>query len=238
MTKTFQALTVACARCHDHKLDPIPTEDYYGVYGILNSSRVVAHTIDTAEVNAKETARLRRLKPRIRNELAKIWFSEAKVVAQYLLSAAPSSNPAQASISEGLDPSRVEAWRNAVSCPEQGLADPGHPWAALFDEGSGSEAVFQAASRELAALYRRELTERLEFNRANFEPFADFRSEHGSNWRASGMGLRQGPAPSGDFAVAPGGDRAVTGVFPAGILHTYVVQPLEWSSTVSHSAQG
>ena len=221
LTKTFQALTVACARCHDHKLDPIPTEDYYGVYGILNSSRVVAHTIDTAEVNAKETARLRRLKPRIRNELAKIWLSEAKDVAQYLLSAAPSSNPAQASISEGLDPNRVEAWRNAVSCPEQGLADPGHPWAVLLDEGGGSKAVFQAGARELAALYRGELTERVEFNSANFEPFADFRYEHGSNWHASGMGLRQGPAPSGDFVVAPGGDRAVTGVFPAGIYtHT------------------
>ena len=46
LSKTFQGLTVACARCHDHKLDPIPTTDYYGLYGILNSSRVTTHTID------------------------------------------------------------------------------------------------------------------------------------------------------------------------------------------------
>ena len=221
LTKTFQALTVSCARCHDHKLDPIPTEDYYGLYGILNSSRVVAHTIDTPEVNASETAKLRRLKPRIRNELAKIWLDETKDVARSLLAAAPSSNAAQASISEGLDPNRVEAWRNTLSCPEQGLADLGHPWAVLLDEGAGSRAVFQAASQELAALYRRELAERAEFNRANFEPFADFRSEHGGNWHASGTGLRQGPVPSGDFAVATEGDRAVAGVFPAGVYtHT------------------
>ena len=221
LTKTFQALTVACARCHDHKLDPIPTEDYYGLYGILNSSRVVAHTIDTAEVNAKETARLRRLKSEIRTELAKIWLGEAKDVAQYLLSVTPSSAHAQASISEGLDPNRVEAWQNAVSCPGQRLEDPGHPLAALLDEGSGSKAAFQTASRELADLYRRELTERLEFNSANFEPFADFRSENATSWRASGMGLRQGPAPSGDFAVAREGDRAVADVFPAGVYtHT------------------
>jgi hypothetical protein len=32
------ALTVACARCHDHKFDPIPTKDYYGLYGIFASS--------------------------------------------------------------------------------------------------------------------------------------------------------------------------------------------------------
>lgn len=32
-------LSVACARCHDHKYDPISDEDYYAVYGILQSSR-------------------------------------------------------------------------------------------------------------------------------------------------------------------------------------------------------
>ncbi|NND07342.1 MAG: DUF1553 domain-containing protein [Saprospiraceae bacterium] len=38
-SKTFQALTVACARCHDHKFDDIPTTDYYSLYGIFESSR-------------------------------------------------------------------------------------------------------------------------------------------------------------------------------------------------------
>ena len=32
------ALTVTCARCHDHKYDPIPTKDYYSLYGVLASS--------------------------------------------------------------------------------------------------------------------------------------------------------------------------------------------------------
>tara|TARA_B100000809_G_scaffold39244_1_gene34347 strand:+ start:3311 stop:6037 length:2727 start_codon:yes stop_codon:yes gene_type:complete len=36
--KTFLGLTVSCARCHDHKFDPIPTSDYYALYGILDSS--------------------------------------------------------------------------------------------------------------------------------------------------------------------------------------------------------
>jgi hypothetical protein len=34
----FQGLTVACARCHDHKFDPIPTQDYYSLYAIFDSS--------------------------------------------------------------------------------------------------------------------------------------------------------------------------------------------------------
>ena len=32
------ALTIGCARCHDHKFDPIPTKDYYSLYGVLDSS--------------------------------------------------------------------------------------------------------------------------------------------------------------------------------------------------------
>ncbi len=31
-------LTMRCARCHDHKFDPVPTEDYYGLYGIFEST--------------------------------------------------------------------------------------------------------------------------------------------------------------------------------------------------------
>jgi len=34
-TKAFLGLTVSCARCHDHKFDPIPTKDYYSLYGIF-----------------------------------------------------------------------------------------------------------------------------------------------------------------------------------------------------------
>ena len=36
--KTFLGLTVGCARCHNHKFDPIPTADYYALYGIFDSS--------------------------------------------------------------------------------------------------------------------------------------------------------------------------------------------------------
>ena len=39
MTKTFLGLTVACARCHDHKFDAISTEDYYALSGFLQSTR-------------------------------------------------------------------------------------------------------------------------------------------------------------------------------------------------------
>lgn len=38
VTKGTMAMTVACARCHDHMFDPIPTRDYYSLYGVFSSS--------------------------------------------------------------------------------------------------------------------------------------------------------------------------------------------------------
>jgi cytochrome c553 len=38
LTRGFLGLTVACARCHDHKFDPIPTSDYYALVGVFAST--------------------------------------------------------------------------------------------------------------------------------------------------------------------------------------------------------
>jgi hypothetical protein len=45
VTKGFLGLTVTCARCHDHKFDPIPTRDYYSLYGVFNSSIEVSPVV-------------------------------------------------------------------------------------------------------------------------------------------------------------------------------------------------
>jgi hypothetical protein len=41
--KAMLAQTIGCARCHDHKFDPIPTRDYYAMAGILRNTRTVEH---------------------------------------------------------------------------------------------------------------------------------------------------------------------------------------------------
>jgi hypothetical protein len=42
VTRSVLALTVSCARCHDHKFDPIPTTDYYALAGIFHSTDLCA----------------------------------------------------------------------------------------------------------------------------------------------------------------------------------------------------
>ena len=41
--KTLLGMTIGCARCHDHKFDPIPTRDYYALAGILRSTHLLIH---------------------------------------------------------------------------------------------------------------------------------------------------------------------------------------------------
>ena len=40
VSKAFLGMTVGCARCHDHKFDPIPTRDYYAMAGIFRSTEI------------------------------------------------------------------------------------------------------------------------------------------------------------------------------------------------------
>ncbi|MFO0965201.1 MAG: DUF1553 domain-containing protein [Gemmataceae bacterium] len=41
--KAFLGQTIGCARCHDHKFDPIPTRDYYALAGIFKSTKFIVH---------------------------------------------------------------------------------------------------------------------------------------------------------------------------------------------------
>jgi hypothetical protein len=67
-SKTFLGLTVACARCHDHKFDAISTKDYYALFGFLSSSNYRLVRFDGWEQNRKVLQELEAL--RAKNHLA------------------------------------------------------------------------------------------------------------------------------------------------------------------------
>ena len=49
-TRTFLGLTTGCAQCHDHKFDPIPTEDYYALLGVFNSTEMSEYPLSPEAV--------------------------------------------------------------------------------------------------------------------------------------------------------------------------------------------
>jgi len=58
--KAFLGLTIACARCHDHKFDPITTADYYALGGIFDSARTTLGSVASPAVLERTEAALAR----------------------------------------------------------------------------------------------------------------------------------------------------------------------------------
>jgi len=60
-TLTFMGMTVNCARCHNHKFDPIPQKDYYRIQSIFYPTRAVEHPLappEEVEANRAERRRI------------------------------------------------------------------------------------------------------------------------------------------------------------------------------------
>ena len=49
--RAFMGMTFGCARCHDHKFDPISIEDYYGLAGIFMSTKTLTKYTVVAELH-------------------------------------------------------------------------------------------------------------------------------------------------------------------------------------------
>jgi hypothetical protein len=70
VTRGLMGMTVACARCHDHKYDPIPTADFYALSGVFAST-------DDLEVMPEIALKNREVNPKLRAE-----YGSAKAKAE------------------------------------------------------------------------------------------------------------------------------------------------------------
>jgi hypothetical protein len=214
LTKAFQATTVACARCHDHKLDAVSMKDYYALVGILHGSRQVTYTLDDPEANAGPMRRLRELKTGIREELGVTWRREAGEVGRYLLAAqAARSNAANAAeLARGLDDARLKRWIEVLKADK----DAEDLFAAWRSSNTSSGDGFAATWQKQAEHFNKEQRARDAFNREHYRTFADFRRGTVEGWQRGGQGLRGGASAAGDFALHHEGDALLKAVLPAG----------------------
>src|SRR5262249_38750096 len=128
MTKTFLGLTVACARCHDHKFDAISSKDYYALLGFLRSSSYRLARFDTMEHNRRIAERLgkgrQERRASIQHAVAKSLQPVLERLADYLLAACETlraepalAAPAMAEAAHRLarerqlDPKVLDQWR-------------------------------------------------------------------------------------------------------------------------------
>jgi cytochrome c553 len=153
-----QALTVSCARCHDHKYDPIPTEDYYALYGVFaatteRTARLVASPGD-ADYEAGLRERQETLDKALLAARSKLSDRSRAAVAEYL-AAVPDAERFPGDehyviLSEGeLNPLIVHRWRAYLL----GTRESSHP---IFEPWHAFEALTPSRfPAETPALARR-----------------------------------------------------------------------------------
>jgi Protein of unknown function (DUF1549)/Protein of unknown function (DUF1553)/Planctomycete cytochrome C len=141
MGKTFLGLTVACARCHDHKFDAISTKDYYSLFGLLESCNYRLVRFDSLEHNrqvARKLAQAREhARPIIEHALSDAARPMVEQMADYLLAARDviHAGPQNKELCERiarahkLNAALLERWTAAVLDAAKNASDPLYVWA-------------------------------------------------------------------------------------------------------------
>jgi hypothetical protein len=197
--KAFQAMTISCARCHDHKLDAIAQREYYALAGVFMSSRWVTNTLDLPGRHQLRRRELQEIKDQLRPLLARTWLQDVEDWS-------------------------VETWRKQVEArgdKAPTLDDPLYPW---WKYQSAAESGGAAdAWRELANEYGQAQERRTQNNVGHFSLVADFRQGIPAGWSVDGVGLSE-LVPCGDFTVALDGASAVSQILHGGLV-THSLSP-------------
>ena len=204
--KAFQGMTIACARCHDHKFDAISTRDYYGIFGVLASARQSQTVIDSQEVRQGGVDELRRLKGEIKSALEKVWKKDLELGSASL----------NAILQGGTAAGRQagSTWDRLLKREKVDLDDPAYAiWKARRSAADGDwRTVLEVEQAGLLRASR----ERIAANGAGFKVLADF-SEGSAGWNVSGVLPQTLHQPGSDFSITPSGEELVERIVAPGL---------------------
>jgi hypothetical protein len=212
-SKAFQALTVGCARCHDHKLEAVSQRDYYAMAGMFMSSRWVSNTLDTPERNRVTLQRLAVLKPKIHEAVAEWWLESVADLPKRLETVEPEQDKKPPAEKKADDKTAKEVEKDK----KKPMENPLYIWFELKAAQAKGESV-SAAWQKLAESYASARKQRMESNARDYVTIANFSEGAPAGWSIDGVGLRQGPVSSGDFAVSLQGSSAIQMLMPAGLF--------------------
>lgn len=196
--KTFLALTVGCARCHDHKFDCITQKDYYALAGYLQSSRYQQAFIDDPNDLAPTLQRLTALRSR-----------ERDAVTGYLRDVQlPRLSPQMAELVSGRAGNAAwkARWADVANRPD----DVWHVAALLAASGT-DESSFAARRAELAVRFAQSDTPQASPGLAHFDQrtFGD--------WIVTGPAFGNAPARPTDLEPVSPADGAASPVRLLGV---------------------
>jgi Protein of unknown function (DUF1549) len=194
-SKTFLGLTISCARCHDHKFDPISAQDYYAMSGFFLSSSFRQARFESMENNramAKELAALReRFTPKIVKAVAATNERGIRQVADYLLAAHSPERRAS------LDSKRLELWSTQL---RDAATNATHPLHSFMSGSRGNETSPSQNSQSLLASTPAE------------KVVADFTRPQ--PWKVDGEAFGSGPLAIGDIILGTNPTNPITRVMP------------------------
>ena len=204
--KAFQGITIACARCHDHKFDAISTRDYYGIFGVLASSRQTQTVIDTQEIRQTGISELQLLKGQIKVALEKVWKEDLQRESASLKRILGGEGTG------GIAPDST--WAKLLKTEKVEMSDPVYlPWMLRRNAAQKGWGVTLA---EVQAQLLENSKKRAETNRAGFKVIADF-SSGDADWHISGVLPETVRKPVSDFAIAPSGVELVERIVAPGL---------------------
>jgi len=150
VSKAFQGLTTSCARCHNHKFDPISERDYYALHGIFASVRPTQLTIDQPERLRVHRDELEKLKREIKDGVAIAWEKSARVLTAQLLSGTNHPVISGDEIKTGIEEveKRIAAIDRAGREAVRQQRAPGVPPGGRVDESSDLEKVNTSTRRD------------------------------------------------------------------------------------------
>ena len=207
--KTFLGLTVACARCHDHKFDAISSKDYYSLFGILESSNYRLVRFDSMEHNravARQLAEAREhARPVVERALADAARPAVEHMADYLLAArevtqsGPQTKESTDRIAQArkLDAALLGRWTAAVRDAAKDASDPLHAWAAVCADAKADDP------KRLADLLRPLADGMKQADAAppGGEVVVDYARGRPEDWMPDGVAFGPRPARPGDIRI-------------------------------------
>ncbi|MEZ6058804.1 MAG: PSD1 and planctomycete cytochrome C domain-containing protein [Planctomycetaceae bacterium] len=146
-SKAFLGLTVACARCHDHKFDPISSKDYYALSGFLQSSRRTTAWLDPDGAIGRRVEKLQAIQDDTERLTAQLLETHASAATlQNLASAAidvvRGADPASTAAEHNCDAELLQRWVTLLKQPEtRALSHPLSCLATVAQADGSAEAA-------------------------------------------------------------------------------------------------